>query len=156
AEVRHRAVAAAGRSGCVLLLKLALERGELGEGRIRIRFLVLAARAAIRLGVILLALGALDLTAALTARPLAARTAVLPLAALRVALLALTALVPVLALLPVAAGRTGRTRRFGAWGLGGGIRRNRRRLATFRRHRGGVRPGLLRLARTTRLVRTPF
>ena len=54
-------------------LELLLERGQLGERRIRIRRLVAIARAGtMRLGVILLALGTFHLIAAIAARTAAA------------------------------------------------------------------------------------
>src|SRR4051812_18321470 len=61
------------RLGRLLLFELLLQGGELGEGRIRIRFLVAAAARTVRLGVILLALGAVGTLVALAARPVAAR-----------------------------------------------------------------------------------
>ena len=54
------------------MLELLLERGELGEGRIGIRLFVAIVRAAIRLCVILVALGAVHTVAFVTARTIAA------------------------------------------------------------------------------------
>ena len=80
------------------LLKLLLEGGELGEGRIGIWRLVATLRTpAIGLGVILLAFGAIHALAAVaTGRPVAALRAVLTLGALALALQTLLALVAVL------------------------------------------------------------
>src|SRR5262249_42103533 len=84
--------------GLILLLELCLQGGELGERRIRIRLLVLTA-AAERLGVILVALGAVALRAALRARR--ARPALLALGPLALPLGALAAFLPVAASLAV-------------------------------------------------------
>jgi hypothetical protein len=99
-------------SGRLFALELLLERGELGKGRIGIRLLVAAAAAAKGLGVILLALGALDLGALVAARAVAARrrpismsalasALVLALGALTLTVGTLLALVTVAARLPV-------------------------------------------------------
>src|ERR1041385_8310224 len=77
------------------LLKLLLQRGELRERRVRIRLVAALRAVAERLGVILLALGAIDLRAAVAA----ARTifAAFPSLAFDAALIALLALLPLAA-----------------------------------------------------------
>ena len=87
-----------------ILLELLLEGGELGERRIGIRLLVAAiGMTAVRLGVILLALGAFHTVALVAARTLAAVGSSFAFNALALALQALLALVALLALLTVLA-----------------------------------------------------
>jgi len=95
--------------GPVLLLELRLERRQFGERRVGIRFFVLPAAAPERLGIILLALGALDLRTALAAgaarppidaRGIAFVFALLPLLPLA-ARVAFAALLPVRTVFPL-------------------------------------------------------
>jgi hypothetical protein len=80
------------------LFQLLLERSKFGEWRIRVRLFVAAAgRAAERLGVVLLAFGALDPLTTIAAWTVAARAAFLTLDAFILTFHALLALVPVLA-----------------------------------------------------------
>ena len=86
------------------MLKLLLESGELGKGRIGIRLLVATTRTAAEgLSVILFALGALYALTTFTARPVTAGAAVLPIGTFALSFRPLLALVPVLTLLTVGA-----------------------------------------------------
>ena len=151
-----------------ILLKLLLEGGELGERRIGIRIFVLPSATTVRLGVILLALGALHLIAFVAARPVAARRRSAAMSPLALAALAerlglpfhaLLALVAVLALLAVGAVLAIVARRRPARRRCGGIGARRRGAGSgggkFGRRRGG-RGCLLRARRAARLVRAPL
>jgi hypothetical protein len=84
------------------LFELLLESGELGKWRVGVRLLVAAAGAASeRLGVILLAIGTFDTVAALAARPVPPRTAILSVGAFGLPLFPLLPLLSVLTLLPI-------------------------------------------------------
>jgi len=150
-SIRWRSGAEDGKASVwLLLLELLLQRGKLGEWRIRVRLLV-APVGAMGTGVILRALGATRAFVAATARR--TRSAVRALAAVRARVLllvhALTALVPVAAVLaglPIALGAAT------ALGLSAGIR-CRSGLASFGRRFGLC--GLLRalMMRSTMMLR---
>jgi hypothetical protein len=136
------------------LLKLLLERGELGKGRIRIGLSVAAAGIAKRLGVVTLAFGTIDTFPALASWAVAPRTAVMTFSALALFLQALLTLVTILALLAVgsravlAARTAGAARRRGRFG-----RRRCGHLAFRRRYRCPIGRSNVRLLLTMRPAR---